>query len=240
MNAFVYGLWGDDLIQGWRRAFAHAGSWDTRRHPPIADCHLYAWGQDNFATLPEIRKTLCNSNAVENFTGRPDRRPDEHPRIRGALNFGIRAVHHKTRTWQRALEEYDQIVWLDFDVQMVADIPDGFWQRLRSGPPLQAKLIQYRRGRCPWRDKDRSKTPCGSCVYVRRDAPVDEMIAWHLENPRCGDEVVMAWVIDQHLGGWSPSDYKEAGFEMPFFRVRRQVHPTNRSDMVFSKTLGRS
>lgn len=128
---------------------------------------------------------------------------------------------------REGLRYYEHVVWMDFDCIKLAEIPEDFWDVLRAGAPLQAKIRQYHRRKCHWRDGQKRILQGGAFVYSRSVPLIERCLDAMVERPeQCSDdEMAIAWVIDEMAGGWVGSDkYLKMGFDPQHYTIRGEIH----------------
>jgi hypothetical protein len=99
---------------------------------------------------------------------------------------------HKLEIFKRSMEDYDQIVYLDWDCILTSPLPENVWDILEKRDVFQANLFLYRTKKCLWRDVDVRKTCNGGFVYL-----ADKSIP---------DHFIKNWV---ELGEWASAKEKE-------------------------------
>jgi len=136
---------------------------------------------------------------------------------------------HKLEVFKYALEDFDEIVFLDWDCCQVKPYYD-VWETLNKKESFQANLFQYRTKKCLWRDKDPRKVTNGGFVYIRDKSIPDiiiklweELRIWVLNKEKerrsrglelrfreqsliYDDEPAMSKYIDLFCGEWCGAD----------------------------------
>ncbi len=224
-NSFVSGLWGDavqlarpgikpykvfDDIRG-------AVTWKHKAEPRV----VYAYGEANATFLRNcgLSPIVLNSQAVPNYTGETERNPN----VVGSFAYGASVWRAKIEMIAEALKTNDAVLWLDWDVLPIAEIPADFWGRMAEGPPYQGALRQLHRPQCGWRKADRRKLHHGGFVYVRGREMGDRLLRLCIERPDLNDELIYGLLVDELMGGewlgWEK--YREMGFEPDCYDVAR-------------------
>jgi len=146
--------------------------------------------------------------------------------------WGMNHFWHKLRILQAASQEYDCVLWTDFDVRQIKLLPDTFWNELSCGPCLRAPLYVLRMVYHWWtawwrtepslrhlktRDKSIAGTktiegergrlaarlmPGGAYVYLRGKETADTLMQIRHEFPLFSDQCVMAVYLDRLYDGW--------------------------------------
>ncbi|MFA5314301.1 MAG: hypothetical protein WC375_13455 [Methanomassiliicoccales archaeon] len=138
---------------------------------------------------------------------------------------------HKLEVLKAAMEEFDEIMFLDWDQLPIKPLPPTFWETLKKKSDIQAVLRIYHRTKVSWRNTDRRKIPCGSFLYIGNKSIPSELInIWENQLNKCwSEEVVIAKYIDNLSGGWKGLDYYWDHFEPDFFvLLQGQVFPQER------------
>ncbi len=149
---------------------------------------------------------------------------------------------HKNWILYRALEEYDQVLWTDWDVHQMKPLPTDFWAKLNSGPSFRSSLVVQRTpGKAAWwripvGNRHREVTwqpagttpipneekavwaaklmPSGGYLYVRGRDVAESFLKTHNEFPTWKGQPVMALIMDRWHNGWiGASRYKKLGYE---------------------------
>lgn len=144
-----------------------------------------------------------------------------------------------------ALDRLEEMLYLDFDAQILKR-PDGrMWARLRETRPsnfgrsLLAQNVAYRRPVCLTIHRDRSRHPVRRClntgvVYCRDRHWLEEWLAAYTDAERQGvapsrfhDETFLMHALDKRLGVLEAETMAQE-FEIPIARLRRNT-PEGRS-----------
>jgi hypothetical protein len=244
-STFIHGLWGDGEFHKFEKCFRDIKT--TRELPdqPLP-CHNYVYGTENHKRLADIgvEATLLGPDGLWDVFGVGDRRswnPASMPHGRvgkqreklmdaGFYAWGVSLLYWKFLICQAALQEYDEIVWLDWDEHLEEPLPDDFWDRLRQGPTIQATLRQFCNWQAIWRaGADRRKIPSAAFVYMRGKEVADELVKSY-NDPKhhlWREEQVMGEYIERQLGieEWKGHlYYHEQGFDPYCHWVNGQVY----------------
>jgi len=138
----------------------------------------------------------------------------------GCQRYGRNIYWLKFAAILEALEKqgYDEAVWLDMDVELIAPLPLDFWPVLQGGQPLQAPLVQYHRIQAPWRKQcPRTSIYCAT-AYFRGQTVIKRCLEFADQRPLEFEQAAMNRVIDELAGGEFPGHqgYHDHGFEFPF------------------------
>jgi hypothetical protein len=125
---------------------------------------------------------------------------------------------HKIDVFRAAMEDFDQIVFLDWDTVPIKKLPDDFWDKLAEKEKIQAILRMYHRRKATWRKEDKRKIPCASFVYINDKIVPKRLIElWEIYNRPWSEEIVMARYMEEISGGWKGIDDYWEKFEPDFF-----------------------
>jgi len=174
----------------------------------------YVFGEDNYNFLIDLG---CDCRLI-----------DKNPMIWGHKGGGTHQYTHKTKIFQVATQEFDEVVFLDWDCMAAKPIPDNFWEVLRQKQDMQAILRGYKKKVCKWRKIDRGQRPCASFVYLRGKDAANTM--WEIQNEgrknmSLSEEQVMAKYSDNLLGGWQGRKAYWDNFEPDFFILSKGEVP---------------
>jgi hypothetical protein len=133
-----------------------------------------------------------------------------------------RMWRHKLEAWRAAMEQFDEIVFLDWDVRMVQPISDEFWNQLGRKACLQGCLFQYKNPQAPWRESDWRKVPSAAFVYIRGREVVKALIDLWNRSQEWREEICMAAYSDMLVGGWNGVEEYERHFEPTVCRLHRR------------------
>jgi len=203
-RGFVRGLWGIHDHQG-RRYYLRRTKIDNdirmaslnKNEQPF---FVYVFGEDNYKFL------------VDN--GFNCKMLDKRPII---WDMDTQQFRHKIEVMKVALEENDNIVFLDWDCQAIKPIPDYFWDVLEKKAPIQAPLRAYRNWKIQWREGNR--LPEASFIYIRDKSIGEQLVKlWSELNCPWSEEAVVAKFMDNYQGGWKGVEEYWKIFE-PDFRL---------------------
>ena len=167
----------------------------------------YVFGEDNYKQLVDlgIEAVLI------------DKRPI-------VWDLDTQMMRHKLEFFKAALEDNDEIIFLDWDVLPIKEIPDNIWDNLNLKSPLQAILRRYKRTKAPWRSEDRNMIPCAAFVYIREKYIADDLIkSWEDLGRPWSEEVVLAKYMDDMSNGWQGMDYYWDNFEPDYFVLEQRL-----------------
>lgn len=165
----------------------------------------YVCGQKNFDYL-KSKNINCKLLSKDPFIYEP---------IKGVQHM----YGHKLYVMQAAMEDYDEIVFLDWDCMAATKIPNNFWSTLGEKEAFQASMRGYKKRKCHWRRRDKRQRPCASFVYFRDKKIIDEMVEMWEKDKRRSEEDVFAKYTDEMIGGWQGADKYWELFEPHFFNL---------------------
>ena len=215
-KSFVRGLWGvyDDSNRITKRRFRvkrNVQQIVTAKHTvPFV---TYVFGEENFVELKEL-----GVNAIL---------LDKNP---APFNLVRHQYRNKIEILMHAMEDFDEIVYMDWDVYLKAKLPSDMWEKLGNRASIQACLQQYHRPKCPWRKDDWRKVPNGGFVYLR-DKQLPSLAATWWEKLGSGDNDEPAWarIIDEMMGGWQGMEAFWKEYEIMYCNLRgMNPYPDNR------------
>jgi len=147
---------------------------------------------------------------------------------------------HKLKVLESAMEEFEEVVFLDWDCMAAKQLPKNFWKVLRQKEPLQASMRGYKKARCLWRKTDRRKRPCASFIYLSDKAIAKEMMDRWLARPRLSEEHILAMITDDMMGSWQGKEKYWDMFEPDFFILAKNEVPFHIYDIDLLKTKDRT
>ena len=195
-HAFVRGLWGELNGPRYNKIFK-----DVERAIKIdknLDTITYVMGQNNydFLTSKGLKCVLINKNPV------------------GCHKYIWR---HKLDIYAAAMSDFKEIVYLDWDCNLIKDIPLNFWNILESKEPIQGCLYRWKSVNvCPWR-KEQYIINNGFLYFGDKNIP-KEIIKLYDSFPnkhiwRRNDESVTSYYIDLLTNGWKDLVYWQKHYE---------------------------
>ena len=127
---------------------------------------------------------------------------------------------HKLEALKCGMQIFDEMVYLDWDTQLIKPFPDNFWDVLNEKAPIQASLRQYFQPRIKWREEDKRKVPCAAFIYLRDKTIPDKLIKiWEEIGRPWSEETVLMKYIENLMGGWKGIDEYWKNFEPEFFHL---------------------
>jgi hypothetical protein len=209
-KAFVRTLWGiyDNKRYYQRRAKMDNDIKLQLMTKPNVDFTTYVFGKDNLKFLEDKGVTKL-------------RLLDDKPIL---WDMETQQFRHKLEVFDKAMEEYDEIVFLDWDTYMIKDVPFDFWDQLKKKQKIQALLRMYHRRKALWRKSEKRKVPCASFVYFADKNITEELIKyWEKMDCPWSEEIVMAKYLDDINGGWKGTDFYWENYEPHFFHLNEGI-----------------
>ena len=208
-RGFVRALWGIYDHQG-RRLYKRRTKMDydikVLTHNKYSEPFItFVFGEDNYKYLTE--EVGLNPSTV--------RLADKRPIVWDIDKEGMR---HKTEAFKLGMEEFDEMVFLDFDTQPIKPLPLDFWEVLAKKERIQAILRCYKKRKISWREQDCNRIPCASFVYIRdKTVPASLIKTWEEMGRPWSEEICMVKYMEGLVGGWQGIDKYWELFEPDFF-----------------------
>lgn len=176
------------------------------KQPYSKDSTIYVFGKENFEIITDL-----GINAVL----LQDKPYKYHP---------IRGVYlHKLDAYKRVMEDFDEVVLLDFDMIQTKPLPNDFWDILGQKEILQTSIHQYKNPRLTHRPKKPNKwISSGAFVYVR-DKSIPNRL-WEINQSNANKwscEPALSILTDEISSGWRNIDYYWEKFEPHFYTSKR-------------------
>jgi hypothetical protein len=171
-------------------------------------------------------------------------------------NMETELYRHKLEVFKYAMDDFDEIVYLDWDCVPTKKIPIDFWDMLNKKESFQANLFQYLTKKCLWREDDQRKVTNGGFVYIREKQITNLFIQYWNDfkewttkqkesrskkgkdlrfREKClifDDEPSMSKYVDEYLGKWQGEQIYWNLFEPEVCNLRKKS--------VYSKDLNDS
>jgi len=189
-RGFIRGLWGIYEHEG-RRYYKRRTKLDNdmkmiKLNKNAQEHVTYVFGEDNYKFLVD--------------QGFDARLIDKRPVV---WNMEKEQFRHKLEVLYQGLQEFDEIVFLDWDCTECKPLPPDFWERLAGKEPIQAVLRIYHKRKATWRDSNTRTIPEASFVYIREKKIGQELNdLWEKMHRPWSEEVVLAKYIDKMHDGW--------------------------------------
>jgi len=183
----------------------------------------YVFGNDNYTFLQSkgIKPVLIN----------------ERPFV---YDLQTQFWRHKLDILKAAMEEYDEIVYLDWDCIPQKPMSELFWDSLSSKKEIQANLQMYTRRKCFWRQDNLRLVSNGGFLYIRdRTIPEKLIKTWEgmEDRSKFWDEVAISKYIDGINGKWCGLNYYLENFEPDVCKLKKKSafdeEINNKKDVFF-------
>jgi len=197
---------------------------------------FYVYGQENY-TLAKSYGLPVELMSADPWV--PDRMSDvaRAPKRPAGVWYGVNGFIHKLLIIQRALTEFDGVLWLDLRVRQVRSLDEGFWGQFYYWPCFRASLI---RQRSPgygaiWRYDDQEPIhrfsqveqlellstheecrylPGGGCFFVNDSDMIDAAIGLAQYHPDWSDQQLLAAVLDMQHEKWIGARHWKRCYEL--------------------------
>lgn len=158
----------------------------------IEDQMVYVYGKDNGLFVKSLNipcKTICDLP----FKFHPIQKP----------------WLHKLEILKVAMEEYDEIIWLDFDCMPLKAIDDKLWDTLRAKDSFQAPLRRYKHVQNNLRQNPNENKilPNGGFVYIRDKSIPTKLLDIFYKLNSWTDEIAYAKYTDDLIGKFDMDQY---------------------------------
>lgn len=122
-------------------------------------------------------------------------------------NLSLYQYRHKLDILKLAMEDFDEIIYIDWDCEMKKSLPLEFWNIMGKREYVQANLQQYKVKKCLWRGQtDTRKLPNAGFLYIRDKNFPDEIIKFWEKSKGNSAEPPLAQAMDERSGGWVGMD----------------------------------
>ena len=198
-RAIISGMWG---LDGSGHGIRKPGSLYQQAKEALttnkAIDKLYVLGKDNARILKDMGYSVALIDS------------DPVGEIYAGVHFPTQFLWgNKMLLIRQALEDYDEVSWVDFDIVLQKPLPYNYWQQLGMGPPFQFPLTIQRSTKraASWRhDTPNAKNlVCGGgYMYFRKEERdlIEDNIEIHKNQPRWTGQKTMSKVFDKRNNGW--------------------------------------
>jgi len=137
---------------------------------------------------------------------------------------------HKLLAYQYIMEDFDEVVLLDFDMLLESCLPNDFWKVLNQRESFQASLHGYRTKRIKHREgKENKWIPAGALVYMRDKSIPEKLIRLNTEGVnKWSCEPAFAYLTDEMTDGWKGLQTYWELFEPQFYSSRKSPYRWNK------------
>lgn len=191
-KSFIRGIWGIYDVN------KTLGRWYSRRtkidnditlaklNPYAPKCKVYVFGEDNFKIMTD--------------KGFDTVLIDKKPFI---WDMEKEQYRHKIEIWRAGLQEFKEIVFLDWDCVPVKPIDNEFWNIIANGEKIKATIYQYKIRRAFFRKGDERKLSASTLTYINGLEHCEGIIkTWEKIGRPWQEEVALSKYIDELNGGW--------------------------------------
>jgi hypothetical protein len=204
---FVRGLWGNELI--------HERKYNTNRemveiynNKYNEDFVVYVYGKENYELCTKIGHKCILI--------------DDNPSPYDLIKHHYR---HKLEILKIAMQDYDEIIFIDWDCIPQKKVPVDFWNIMGKREIIQANLTRYRASKANWREDKyaRRLIPNAGFLYLRDKSLPDKIINYWGEIDQtfaASAEPPLAKLVDEITGGWKNLDTYWDLFEPDFCNVK--------------------
>lgn len=141
---------------------------------------------------------------------------------------------NKMVAWKYAMQDYDEIVFLDWDTIQIKPLPDNFWEEFAKKDKIQSPLYKCRRRTSCWRphvDRLDNKRGCSGCFVYMRDKSIPDELLKLVDDPiikpfsgSYSDETYLNRYVDILTNGWKGKDYYYGHFEPQWCMVQHPAY----------------
>lgn len=254
-TGIVRALWGDVLHQ------RHAGGKppdgyysilrEARDSVTVGEQtdRVYCWGKQNF----EFARWLglpARLMGLEPYDV-PIRSPDRGPSKQGMIVWGSNHFMMKWLMLEAALEEFDAVVNVDWDLQQRQKVKDRFWQeQAEAGAPFRAGLAvqpnwtwgaywrRFRRRRMGTEENGlwgAQHVPYMGCMWIGCREFVQKAKAIHFRKPTLMCQQIVAMLLDEPNGmQWmGVEEYRKRGYSADFVALVNGLEKPNARNVVW-------
>jgi len=138
---------------------------------------------------------------------------------------------HKLDALYAAMQDFDEIVYLDWDTKPKKHVDDGIWEELNKKASFQASLWAYKTPKINHREKkiDNRFSPAGGFVYIRDKAiPKRLLELWEVAPNSWSEEPAFSMLTDEMIGGWQGLKKYWETFEPECYKTRSSPYTGSR------------
>jgi len=205
-RSFVRGVWGVpdiNFLPGKNRRIKVANDiLFAKINPYEPPLKVYVFGEDNYKILSDMGFNCVLINKNPYIYERP-----------------MEEYRHKMEIWRHAQQEFDEMVFLDWDCIPLRPIDYDFWDVMQKGAKIQATIYMYMKEKALWRmDKDPRKISAATFVYMREPDIANDIInIWKNMGKPWREELALTLYIEKLNNGWKGiEDYRKSKFEPPY------------------------
>jgi hypothetical protein len=177
------------------------------KQPYAKDATVYVYGRENYDTIIKhgLKAVLV----------------DESP----YMFTPVRGIYlHKLHAYKQIMQDFDEVVILDFDMIQVAPFPVDFWEILNKKDVFQSSIHIYKKPRITHREgrMGNKLISSGAFVYMRAKDAAERIWEHNRVNAnRWSCEPAFSCYADELSDGWKGVDEYYDRFEPMFYRSKR-------------------
>lgn len=208
---FIKALWGDQDSRNYGRVKDAVSNYAAapERSMESGNCVVYCFGSGNQKLVSDIgleTRLLDDCHEPHWYGSGPN-------------------WTHKVDAIAAGIEEFGEVIWMDWDMRQLEPLDDKFWKEVRGRGPFQSGLTRYRRAYANWRGRheDRNCLPGGGWLYFCGGDFTENLIDLIYKflprtKNRKGeyhyhDEYAMAMAIEEIHGGWKGVDWWNENYQ---------------------------
>jgi len=190
-------------------------------------CVSYVFGEQNYKQLVDMG---CEAVLIH-------KDPYKYHPIRGLYK-------HKLDAYQYIMKDFDEIVYLDWDINLNQELPDNFWNCLNKKEVFQAALGRYKKARLNHRLQPDGNhwCPMGAFVYMRDKKIPDRLVELNTGANAWSCEPSFAKLTDEITGGWQGVNRYFDLFEPDFYISKNSPYKNTsqykKDNICFDMSLG--
>jgi len=198
---FIRGIWGTPDHQNRRRWTRlnkiHKDVCMAKLNPYEPLIKVYAFGEDNYKFMVDngFDTKLVDKKCI-------------------VWNMDTEQYRHKIEVWNQGLQDFEQIIYLDWDCIPCCPIPEDIWEELGKGETLRGALYSYHRRKCFWQTEAPRTVMAATFIYLRGLETIQKIIeVWERNGRPWSEEVTLRKYIDEINGGWKGDEYYGKKYE---------------------------
>ena len=140
------------------------------------------------------------------------------------------------------MEDFDEIVFLDWDTKLIKEIPENLWDELNKKASFQASLWRYKKPKINHRGKrfDNRMCPAAGFVYIRdKNIPKRLMELWKVSPNSWSEEPAFALLTDEMTGGWKGLKTYWELFEPECYKCVKSPYSYSRKENACFLNIGK-
>jgi len=140
--------------------------------------------------------------------------------------YGKHQYKHKLDAFVYAMEDFDEIIFLDWDTKLEKELPSDFWEQMYQKDIFQASLWKYEISKVKHRNRNANKyCPSGGFVYIRNKSIPKRLIElWEDAPNKWSEEPSFALLTDELMNGWKGLKEYWDRFEPDCYSARKSPY----------------